>query len=390
MLDIDFQEIIERKNTSSLKWDAVGERFGDSSLLPMWVADMDFPAPAEIAEALIHRVNHPVYGYTMPRKGLYQTITEWMAKRHNWKIEDSWIQFSAGVVSALGICIQALTKPGDKVLVQSPVYAPFFNMVKKNDRELVNNQLIYENGQYAIDFKDFEEKLKTGVRLFLLCSPHNPGGRVWSAAELNRIGELCRKHGVIIVSDEIHADLALGDRVHIPIASLSREISEITITAMAPSKTFNIAGLQASVVISENEELRQKFQDIQDARGFDGLNIFALTAMEAAYQKGAHWLDSITGYIQENAIAAMEFIKNEIPHVSCMAPQASFLLWIDCRDLHMSDTALQKLLIEKGQLALDPGTKFGPGGEGFIRMNIGCPRGTLTEGLNRLKTALTD
>ncbi|MBM7694401.1 cystathionine beta-lyase [Peribacillus deserti] len=389
MLDIAFDQVIVRKNTSCLKWDGVGERFGDHELLPMWVADMDFPSPPSITAALEARIKHPVFGYTSPSKELYDSITLWMEKRHNWYIEKSWIQFSAGVVSALGTCIQALTEHGDRILVQSPVYAPFFNMVTRNNRTLVNNELVLENGRYVIDFEDFEEKLKSGVKLFLLCSPHNPGGRVWTRDELETIGELCRRHNVIIISDEIHADLALAPNRHIPIASLSPEMADITITAMAPSKTFNIAGLQASIVISQNEELMRKFNDVHDRRGFDGLNIFALTAMEAAYTGGSDWLDSIAAYIKENAEYANSFIKRELPAISCMMPEASFLLWMNCRNLHLSDTELNEMLTKKGKLALDPGTKYGPGGEGFVRMNIGCPRELLADGLNRLKTALT-
>ncbi|PLT30352.1 MalY/PatB family protein [Peribacillus deserti] len=389
MLDIAFDQVIVRKNTSCLKWDLVGERFGDKELLPMWVADMDFPSPPEVTEALEARIKHPVFGYTSPSKELYNSITLWMEKRHNWKIDTSWITFSAGVVSALAASIQALTEPGDGVLVQSPVYAPFYNMVIKNDRTLVNNELILENGRYVIDFEDFEEKLKSGVKLFLFCSPHNPGGRVWTKDELKTIGELCRRYNVVIISDEIHSDLALSPNRHTPLASISPEIADITITAMAPSKTFNIAGLQASVVISENKELLQKFNDVHDRRGFDGLNIFALTAMEAAYTSGSYWLDSILAYIKDNAEYAMSYISRELPGLSCMMPQASFLLWINCSSLGMTDKELNERLTKKGKLALDPGTKFGPGGEGFVRMNIGCPREILEDGLHRLKTALT-
>ncbi|WP_409290064.1 MalY/PatB family protein [Peribacillus sp. SCS-37] len=381
-------EVIQRTNTSCLKWDLAEERFGARELLPMWVADMDFTSPQVVIDALEERVKHGIFGYTSPQASLYNAITGWMRKTHDWEIEKPWIQFSAGVVSALQIAIEAYTEPGDTVLVQSPVYAPFFNVVVKNGRKLANNQLVLDNGSYYIDFDDFEEHLKSGVKLFLFCSPHNPGGRIWTREELEKIGNLCREYEVKIISDEIHADLSLGRQKHIPLAGVSPEISSITITAMAPSKTFNIAGLQASVVIAENEALRRGFSSIQERRGFDGLNALALTAMEAAYRDGAPWLDAILDYIKENTDRAISFIEHEIPGLTCMRPDASFLLWIDARSLGASDQLIQQRLIEKGKLALDPGTKFGPGGEGFLRMNIGCPRPLLEEGLQRLKSAL--
>lgn len=386
-----FDEHINRENTGSVKWDkpALQSIYGSEDVLPMWVADMDFPSPEPIQKALIARLNHPVFGYTVPSDSIYSEIQKWVNNRHQWSITRDMISFSAGVVSAIGSTIQAFTEPGDKILVQSPVYTPFFDMIKNNGREVVNSPLRLEENRFAIDFEDFEEKLKTDVKVFLLCSPHNPGGRIWTKEELLRIGELCLTYNVIIVSDEIHADLFHSTAIHYPIASLTEKLADITVTLMAPSKTFNIAGMQASFLITSNKELQVKLQNAQTRQAFHGLNILALTAMEAAYREGLGWLNDLTEYIEGNVKVAEEFIAAEIPSLCVMHPDASYLLWIDCRDLGLSDKEIQERLIHKGKLALEPGTKYGPGGEGFVRMNIGCSRSLLTDGLNRLKLAFS-
>ncbi|MFJ7745295.1 MalY/PatB family protein [Peribacillus sp. NPDC097295] len=386
-----FDEHINRENTGSVKWDkpALQSIYGSEDVLPMWVADMDFPSPEPIQKALIARLNHPVFGYTVPSESIYSEIQKWVNNRHQWSITKDMISFSAGVVSAIGTTIQAFTEPGDKILVQSPVYTPFFDMIKNNGREVVNSPLRLEENRFAIDFEDFEEKLKTGVKVFLLCSPHNPGGRIWTKEELLRIGELCLTYNVIIVSDEIHADLFHSTAKHYPIASLTEKLADITVTLMAPSKTFNIAGMQASFLITSNKDLQVKLQNAQTRQAFHGLNILALTAMESAYREGLGWLNELTEYIEGNVKMAEEFIASEIPGLRVMHPDASYLLWIDCRDLGLSDKEIQERLIHKGKLALEPGTKYGPGGEGFVRMNIGCSRSLLTDGLNRLKLAFS-
>ncbi|MGE7763968.1 MalY/PatB family protein [Peribacillus sp. NPDC096540] len=386
-----FEEHINRENTGSVKWDknSLKSLYGREDVLPMWVADMDFPSPEGIQKALIERLNHPVFGYTIPSETVFTEIQSWLRDLHSWPITKEWISFSSGVVSAIGTTIQAFTNPGDKILVQSPVYTPFFDMVKNNDREVVNSPLVIEDDRFKIDFTDFEDKLKSGVKLFLFCSPHNPGGRVWTKDELLRIGELCVKYDVIIVSDEIHADLFHSTSRHYPIASLSEKLSDTTVTLMAPSKTFNIAGLQASFLITSNEKLQKQLQKAQTKLAFHGLNILALTAMEAAYREGLHWLKDMIGYIEENIKVAEEFIAAEIPALHVMHPDASYLLWIDCRDLGLNDKEIKERLIHQGKLALEPGSKYGPGGEGFVRMNIGCSRSVLLDGLNRLKLAFS-
>lgn len=386
-----FEEHINRENTGSVKWDknSLKSLYGREDVLPMWVADMDFPSPEGIQKALIERLNHPIFGYTVPSETVFTEIQSWLRDQHSWPITNKWISFSSGVVSAIGTTIQAFTDPGDKILVQSPVYTPFFDMVKNNDREVVNSPLIIEDDRFKIDFTDFEDKLKSGVKLFLFCSPHNPGGRVWTKDELLRIGELCVKYDVIIVSDEIHADLFHSTSRHYPIASLSEQLSDITVTLMAPSKTFNIAGIQASFLITSNKKLQKQLQKAQTKLAFHGLNILALTAMEAAYREGLPWLKEMIAYIEENIKVAEEFIAAEIPALHVMHPDASYLLWIDCRDLGLNDKEIKERLIHQGKLALEPGSKYGPGGEGFVRMNIGCSRSVLLDGLNRLKLAFS-
>ncbi|MFJ7684147.1 MalY/PatB family protein [Peribacillus butanolivorans] len=386
-----FEEHINRENTGSVKWDknSLKSLYGREDVLPMWVADMDFPSPEGIQKALIERLNHPIFGYTVPSETVFTEIQSWLRDQHSWPITKEWISFSSGVVSAIGTTIQAFTNPGDKILVQSPVYTPFFDMIKNNDREVVNSPLIIEDDRFKIDFTDFEDKLKSGVKLFLFCNPHNPGGRVWTKDELLRIGELCVKYNVIIVSDEIHADLFHSTSRHYPIASLSEQLSDITVTLMAPSKTFNIAGIQASFLITSNEKLQKQLQKAQTKLAFHGLNILALTAMEAAYREGLPWLKDMIAYIEENIKVAEEFIAAEIPALHVMHPDASYLLWIDCRDLGLNDKEIKERLIHQGKLALEPGSKYGPGGEGFVRMNIGCSRSVLLDGLNRLKLAFS-
>ncbi|MGE7606013.1 MalY/PatB family protein [Peribacillus frigoritolerans] len=386
-----FEEQINRENSGSAKWDKnfLTSLYGREDVLPMWVADMDFPSPEGIQKALMERLNHPIFGYTVPSETVFTEIQSWLKDRHSWQIDTKWISFSSGVVSAIGTTIQAFTNPGDKILLQSPVYTPFFDMIKNNDREVVNSPLIIEKDRFEIDFSDFEDKLKSGVKLFLFCSPHNPGGRVWTKDELLRIGELCEKYDVVIVSDEIHADLFHSTSRHNPIGSLSEKLADMTVTLMAPSKTFNIAGLQASFLITSNEKLQKQLQKAQTKLAFHGLNIFALTAMEAAYRDGLEWLEDMIGYIEENIKVAEEFIAAEIPSLHVMHPEASYLLWIDCRDLGLTDTEIKDRLIHQGKLALEPGSKYGPGGEGFVRMNLGCSRSVLMDGLNRLKMAFS-
>ena len=387
MSGYDFDSIVERKNTASLKWDWMRNIYGREDLLPMWVADTDFLSPPEIIEALQKRTEHGVFGYGIPPKTMFSAVTNWVEKRYGWKIKESWLIESPGVVTALAFAIQGLTEEGDKVLIQTPVYPPFYTMIKNNNREIVKNPLKYINGRYEIDFADFEEKLKSGVKLFILCSPHNPVGRVWTEDELEKMGELCKKYNVFVVSDEIHADIIFRPNVHTPLASLAG-LEEMTVTCIAPSKTFNIPGLQASVMIIPNAEIRKKITAAQGKIGYSGNNILGRTAMEAAYTHGKQWREQCIEYLKGNRDRVIGFISRELPDLHVVPSEGTYLLWIDCRKLGLSDIELKKRLVEKGKLALEPGTKYGEEGTGFVRMNIGCPRKLLEEGLIRLKNAL--
>nr|TXF82340.1 putative C-S lyase [Alkalicoccus halolimnae] len=386
-----FQENINRTNTYSVKWDRTKEVFKtDEQVLPMWVADMDFYPPEAVTRSISRRADHGIYGYTYIDEHVKKQIQEWVLRRQGWNIDADWIQFSHGVVPSIAKAVQALTEPGEKVLVQSPVYPPFFSMVKENNRELVNCPLQESGDTYRIDFTALEDALAGGVKMMLLCHPHNPVGRVWTKEELEQIGTLCVKYNVILVSDEIHGDLVFKPHKQIPAASLSPEISKQTITLIAPSKTFNLAGLQASAVITENEEFRKKIEKLDKKNGFFTLNTFGILAMEAAYEEGEAWLEELLVYLEENVQLVESFLKEELPHVKIFKPEATYLLWIDCRETGLSDTALNKKLLETGKLAMNPGTSFGEGGSGFMRMNIACPKETVQEGLERLKRALKD
>ncbi|MGJ7920087.1 MalY/PatB family protein [Neobacillus sp. LXY-4] len=388
MTAAEFHKLFDRKNTASVKWEATEKIFGEKDLLPMWVADMDFKPPVEVTDAIKNRVDHGIYGYTFIPPSTDEAVQLWMDKRHNWKIDRSWIQYSHGVVPAISIVIQALTEPGDKVMLQSPVYSPFFDMIEKNGRIVVNAPLQLENEHYSINFDTFEENLKQGVKLFLLCNPHNPGGRVWKQEELLKMGELCLKYNCLILSDEIHSDLVFKPGVHIPIASLSNDLENQVITCVAPTKTFNIAGLQASALITANGKLRAKIKKIQIQQGAFSLNIFGIVAMEAAYRYGDKWLSELLDYLSNNIRIAKQFIEENIPNITLIEPEGTYLLWLDCRKLGLSDQELKERLLQKGKIALEPGTKYGPGGEGFVRMNIACPEETMREGLMRLKLAV--
>ncbi|MBA4536043.1 pyridoxal phosphate-dependent aminotransferase [Bacillus aquiflavi] len=383
-----FDENVDRFGTNSFKWEMTKELFGEDDLLPMWVADMDFRAPAAVTEAFQKRLDHGVYGYTFASDETYRVMQQWMQKRHQWPIEKSWITLSPSVVSAMSTVIRAYTKPGDKVMLQSPVYAPFFEMIEKNDRVVVNSPLrLNMKGQYEIDFECFENRLKEGVKLFLLCSPHNPGGRVWTKEELLKIGELCLRYNCLIFADEIHSDLVLEPFKHIPIASLEG-LEKIVITCISPSKTFNLAGLNVSSVIIQEETLRNQFNEVQRKQGFFSVGTFGLIGVEAAYRHGEAWLEELLKYIKENVNITKKYIEENLPNVKLIEPQGTYLLWFDCRNLGLSDIELKNRLLNKGKLALEPGAKYGPGGEGFVRMNIACPREILKEGLKRFKKAL--
>ncbi|WP_059173619.1 MalY/PatB family protein [Bacillus sp. FJAT-27445] len=386
---MNFNEKINRLNTASIKWEMTKEIYGTDDVLPMWIADMDFRPPQGLIDAVQARVEHGIFGYTFVQPSVHEAISSWLSSRHGWAIDHSWLAFASGVVPAIAASIQAFTEPGDKVLIQPPVYNPFFEMIEANGRLVEESPLVLKEGRYEIDFANLEDALKKGCKLFLLCNPHNPGGRVWTKAELERIGELCLKHDCLIISDEIHSDIIFKGRIHVPIATLSGDIANRSVTFIAPSKTFNLGGIQAAAAIIPNEGLREKFNGAQKKQGFKTLNTFAAITTEAAYRHGAEWLNALLEYIEENIAFTKDYLAKNLPAIKLMEPDGTFLLWLDCREVSSSDEEIQRMLIEKGKLALEPGSKYGSGGEGFVRMNIACPREVLEDGLSRLKKAFS-
>ncbi|MED4974108.1 MULTISPECIES: MalY/PatB family protein [Geobacillus thermoleovorans group] len=382
-----FDRVIDRRGTLSVKWDDVHRVFGREDVWPMWVADMDFPAPKEVQEALRQRVEHGVFGYTVIPDSLKEAVCQWLERRHDWTIDPSWLVFAHGVVPAVAAAIEAFSEPGDRIIVFSPVYRPLFDLVRRHDRTLLFSPLRLEEDNYAIDWDDLERKLPD-AKLLILCHPHNPGGKSWTKEELERLGELCLKHGVFVLSDEIHADLTLPPAKHTPFASLHPDLAAQSATFRAPTKTFNLAGLQAAEVILPDESRRRAFRLVQQRHGFFTLNAFAIVGAEAAYRHGGPWLDALLDYLRQNIDMTVAYLAEHLPPLRPVRPQATYLVWIDCRGLGLSEAELKRRLLETGKLAVEFGSKFGQEGVGFIRLNIACPRPTLEEGLRRLATAL--
>lgn len=390
MDNTNFDLLINRKGSDSVKYDKLKNYFGSDDLIPLWVADMDFTSPDFILDAIRSKCDHGVLGYSIIPERWNNAIKNWLIRKYDWKIENESIGFIPGIVSGISLVLQCFTKPGDKVLIQTPVYPPFMSIPKSNKRELVINQFIYNEGKLEIDFDDFEKKASSGCKLFILCSPHNPGGRVWTEEELNKMSKICKANNILIVSDEIHADLTLPAFKHIPLASINEDIANNVITLMAPSKTFNIPGLSSSFCVIKNKETRKTFMEHLELAELSNGNIFAVTAAIAAYENGYEWLESLKKYLQSNIDYVNKFLQENIPAIKVCIPQASFLIWLDCRDLKLNEKDLKDLFINKAGLALNPGTSFGPGGEGFMRLNIGCPKETLTLAMNKLKSAVVE
>jgi len=381
----NFDKIIDRQGTSCVKYDLRKEVFGTEELLPMWVADMDFQSPPVVIEAATRLCEHGVFGYTFRSESSKEAFIRWVAKRHNWDVKIEWITSSPGIVAALPIAIRAFTEKGDKVLIQTPVYPPFHSIVKEQRRELLCSPLNLKNGQYHVDWDDFEAKLKSGVKLFILCNSHNPLGRAWSRDELKQMGDLCCKYGVKIFSDEIHSDLVLFGNKHTVLASVSEEIAQITITGMAPSKTFNIAGMLNSVIVSSSRELLGAFNKELTSLHLDLGNIFGHITMEAAYKGGEDWLNHLIKYLEGNVNYVYDFLNKELPTVKMVKPQSSFLLWLDFRDTGYTHDEVTERLIKVAKLGFNDGAQFGTEGIGFRRMNIGAPLSVVKEGMERLK-----
>lgn len=385
-----FNLVHNRKNTRSVKWDMLQPIFQTNDILPMWVADMDFQAPQEINDALIDRAKHGIWGYTIVDNDVKEPIINWLHKRHNWQIDHSWLSFSPGVVTSLQVAVEAFTEPNDKILIQTPVYTPFYDIIESHQRTVVKNPLVLQDQQYQIDFNDFEEKLQTGVKAFILCSPHNPVGRVWTKEELIRMSDLCIKYDVLILSDEIHSDLVFPNYTHIPIASLSDEVSQQTITCMSPSKTFNLAGLQASYIITENRSKRAKLNQHLDKYNLGQLNTMGNVGLEAAYKHGEAWLDQLIKVLEMNRDFVITTIETQTNELKVIQPEGTYLMWIDCSGLGMDSKSLHKFMIKKAKVGLNTGLSYGIEGDQFMRINIACPPTTLKDGMNRIITALNN
>lgn len=384
----NFDEKIIRRGTSCVKYDSLNSHFGTENVLPMWVADMDFKTPPCVINAIKKRSEHEVLGYTFAGDSYYEAICDWQWRRHGWCITPQQIGFLPGIVVGIAYCIQALTVPGDKILVQPPVYTPFHNLVKKNGRQLVYNSLRNEGNRFYINFDDLEKKLSDGCKMMLLCNPHNPGGRVWERSELQRIAELCAHYNVLVVSDEIHADLTLPGNKHLPFAGISDAAADNSITLSAPSKAFNMAGLGSSYYVVRNDSIHRKLKAYLDASELNNGHLFAFCTAEAAYREGEEWLSQLLDYIAGNVRLVQDFITAYLPQVKMMVPQASFLIWLDFRDLNMEQPALVDFLLNCARLAMNDGETFGIEGRGFMRMNIGTSMSTVRLALEQLKNAI--
>lgn len=386
-----FSTFIDRKNTNSMKWDQIKLVFHTDldDVLPLWVADMDFPAPNEINDALIERAKHGIYGYTFIDDSIKNNVINWINKRHHWEINANWLTFSPSVITSLYNAIATFTKPNDKILIQTPVYTPFFSVIKDSGRKIIENPLIYKNDTYEMDFTDLEEQFSQGVKAMVFCSPHNPVGRVWKKTELERLAELALKYNVLILSDEIHADLVFKPNKHIPIASLSEELSNQTITFMSPTKTFNLAGLHVSYIVTPDPKKRIEMEKTLTLQGFRMLNTMGVVALNAAYQYGEAWLEKLLIIIEENK----KYVINRLPtetngKIKVIDSEGTYLLWLDFQALNMEDKKLQRFLVEEAKVGLNAGSSYGTVGEQFMRINLACHKETLEEAINRIVKAV--
>ncbi len=382
----NFDEIIDRHGTSCNKW----EYNIPDGVLPMWVADMDFAAAPEICEAMQKRLNHPIYGYTHHSQELKDAIVSWVSRRYHWEIESDWLAFSPGVVPALVMSLLSITQPGDRVMIMTPVYHPFYSSIEENGRIIINHQLKQDqNGRYFIDFDSLESQIDDRCKVIMICNPHNPAGRVWTKEELIKIAEIAERHELFIISDEIHADFIYSNHRHTPMASVSEYAMNHTISAFAPSKTFNIAGLCQSYVVIPNKKLYNGYNAIYNA--FDlGDNIFGMTALTAAYTSGEEWLNELMHYLEGNRDFTVEYIREHIPEIHICSPEGTYLLWLDCTELHMENETLNQFFLEKAKVKMNPGYRFGIQCSNYMRLNIGCPRTQLQEALTRIESAVNE
>lgn len=388
MAKYNFDQIVDRKGTNALKTDVLEERFGRDDLIPLWVADMDFLSPPAITEAIIERAKHGIFGYTCASQEYYNSIINWLGDYHNWEVNQEWINFIPGIVKGIAFVTDCFSERNDSVIIQPPVYHPFRIIPTLHHRHIVNNPLILEAGKYIMDLDDLKSKITPNVKILILCNPHNPGGRVWTKQELIDLAEICYDNNILVISDEIHSDLAYEGHTHVPFASVSEKAAQNSITFMAPSKTFNIAGIVSSFSVIPNEKIRTRFHEYLKKSELEEGHIFAYVAAQAAYENGKEWLEELKEYLWKNIQFVDNYLKDNIPQIKAMIPEASFLIWLDCRDMNLSQEELVSLFINDAKLALNEGVIFGEEGKGFMRMNIASPRIILEKALNNLKNAV--
>jgi len=385
----DFDTVIERRGSGDVMHDSLFSCWGRDDLLPMWVADMGFPVLPEIVEALQKRLEHPVFGYTVPPKGYWETIVQWIKDHHQWEVKKEWMKFIPGIVKGIGLVTNFFSNPGDKVIIMPPVYHPFRITPQGNGRKVVFSPLtLKEDGYYDIDFDNLEQVCDSQCKILIFSNPHNPAGLVWPRETLVRLADFCYAHNLLVVSDEIHCDMALFGHKHIPFASVSDHAREISITFQAPTKTFNIAGIVSSYCIVPNEEIRKKFFKWLKANEFDGMHIFAPIATMAAYRYGEEWRKEMLAYIEGNVKFVEDYCREHMPQICPLRPQASFLIWLNCRGLHLNHEQLLDLFVDKAHLALNDGEMFGPGGEGFMRLNVAVSRKIVEQAMRQLAEAV--
>jgi cystathionine beta-lyase len=388
MKKYDFDEVIDRKGTCALKTDALKERYGREDLIALWVADMDFRCGDFIIDALNERVRKGIFGYTCASEGYFESITEWIGRQHRWEIKQEWLSYIPGIVKGIALCMMKFTNPGDKIIIQPPVYHPFRLVTQYHSRQVVNNPLIEENGKYRMDLEGLKKIIDKDCKMLILCNPHNPAGIIWDKEVLQELARICAANNILVISDEIHADMGLFGRKHLPFATVSQEAADNSITFMAPSKTFNIAGIVSSYSIIPNLQIRESFYRYLHASELDEGTIFAYAATEAAYKNGVDWMRQMLDYVEDNILFVDKFLKENLPQIKAFIPQASFLVWLDCRELGLRQSELVSLFVDKAHLALNDGEMFGPGGGGFMRLNAGCSRIVLKQALEQLKQVL--
>lgn len=385
----NFDEIIDRKNTDSLKYDLAVKMGKPEEILPLWVADMDFKTPPCVTQALVDKSRHGIFGYSDTGNDYAIILQNWFRRNFDWDVKPEWLVKTPGVVYAICTAIRALTGKGDAVLIQEPVYYPFSESILINERKLVVNELVYCDGEYWIDFEDFEKKIiANNIKLFILCSPHNPVGRVWKKEELVRLGDICREHGVVVVSDEIHADFTYPGYRHLVFADLKPAFNQMTITCTSPTKTFNLAGLQISNIFIADRNIRHRFKQEIAKSGYSQLNLMGIAACKAAYESGSEWLNELRAYLTENLNFVRDFLRKKLPQIKLVEPEGTYLIWLDCKGLGLNDKQLDDLIVHKAGLWLDAGPMFGTGGENFQRINIACPKAILEKALLQLEQAI--